>query len=212
MVAVAIGGSALIGAGASAYAGSKASKAQKKAADQTVAEQRRQYDQTRADYAPWRTTGETALARLNNEMTNGPTTAFKASPGYDFRLKEGLKATERAASARGRLNSGATKMALQERGEGLAASEYGDWWNRNAGLAGVGQAATNATAQAGQNMANNVSNAHQSAGEARASSYLTAGSAINRGVNGVVGAYLANQGGGYGPNDYGVWSKGGGVY
>lgn len=212
MVAVAIGGAALVGAGATAVAGSKASKAQKSAAGMQVAEQRRQYDQTRRDYAPWRATGESALARLDNEMKSGATTAFTKTPGYDFRLKEGLKATERAASARGRLASGATLKALQERGEGLAAAEYGDWWNRNAGLAGIGQAATNATAQAGQNATDAITKAYGDMGAARASSYANMGSAINQGVQGVVGSYLAQQGGGYGPNPYNVWSKGGGVY
>lgn len=212
MVAAAVIGSAVVGAGASHLSGKSAAKAQKNAANQQVAEQRRQYDQTRADYAPWRATGESALARLNNEMKDGATTAFTKTPGYDFRLSEGVKAAERSAAARGRLGSGATMKAVQRYGEGLASDEYGSWWNRNAGLAGVGQQATNATAAAGENMANNVSSAYQTAGNARASSYLTTGSAINRGLQGVAGAYLAQQGGGYGPNAYGVWSNGGGVY
>src|SRR3546814_16702567 len=89
MVAAAVIGSAVVGAGASAVAGSKAAKAQKKGVDQSVAEQRRQYDQTRADYAPWRAAGESALARLNNEMKEGATTAYKKSPSYDFRLSIG---------------------------------------------------------------------------------------------------------------------------
>lgn len=212
MVAAAVIGSAVVGAGASAVAGSKAAKAQKKGVDQSVAEQRRQYDQTRADYAPWRAAGESALARLTNEMKEGATTAYTKSPSYDFRLSEGVKAAERSAAARGRLGSGATMKAVQRYGEGLASDDYSAWWNRNAGLAGVGQQATNATAAAGENMANNVSGAYQTAGNARASSYLTTGSAINRGLQGVAGAYLAQQGGGYGPNAYGVWSNGGGIY
>lgn len=195
MVAVAIGGAAVVGAGSSIIAGNKASKAQKNAANQQIAEQRRQYDQTRTDYAPWRATGESALARLNAEMTGGPTTAFKASPSYDFRLKEGLRATERAASARGRLGSGATLKALQERGDGLASDDYTNWWNRNAGLAGVGQAATDATANYGQQATNNITGAQGAAGNARASAYANTGSAVNSGINNVLSAYLAQQGG-----------------
>src|SRR3546814_418141 len=160
MVAAAVIGSAVVGAGASAVAGSKAAKAAKKGADQSVAEQRRQYDQTRADYAPWRAAGESALSRLTNEMKEGATTAYTKSPSYDFRLSEGVKAAERSAAARGRLGSGATMKAVQRYGEGLASADYGDWWNRNAGLAGVGQQATNATAQAGQNAANKIGRAH----------------------------------------------------
>lgn len=189
----------MVGAGATMYAGSKAAKAQKNAANQQIAEQRRQYDQDRADWAPWRQTGESALARLNAEMTaGGPTDAFKATPGYGFRLSEGMKAIERNAAARGRLTSGATLKALQERGEGLADDEYGQWWNRNAGLAGVGQAATAATSQAGQNATNNITSAIGQAGQARASSYANTGSAVNSGINNVLAAYLYQRGGGFG--------------
>ena len=213
MVAVAIGGAAVLGAGAQAYGSSKASKAAKKGQDQAVAEQRRQYDQTRADYAPWRAAGESALARLTAEMSgSGPSTAFKATPGYEWRRDEGLKAVERSAAARGRLMSGAPWKALQDRGDNVASAEYGDWWNRNAGLAGIGQAATNATAQAGQGAANEISRAYQVGGNARASSYANAGSAVNQGLSGVMKAYQMGQGGagGIAPNAYGVWNNGGG--
>ncbi|MBB6424938.1 hypothetical protein [Sphingopyxis sp. JAI128] len=195
MVAVAIGGAAVVGAGSSIIAGNKASKAQKNAANAQIAEQRRQYDQTRADYAPWRAAGQSALSRLENEMKAGATTAFTKTPGYDFRLSEGVKAAERSAAARGRLGSGATMKAVQRYGEGLASDEYGNWWNRNAGLAGVGQAATDSTTQAGMNAANNITGALGSAGNARASAYANTGSAINSGINNVLAAYLAHQGG-----------------
>lgn len=198
MVAVAIGGAAVLGAGASVISGNKASKAQQQAADASVAEQRRQYDQTRADYAPWREAGKSALSRLNAEMTGGPSTAFVATPGYQFRMDQSLKALERMQSARGQWNSGATRSALLERAGNLASSEYGDWWNRNAGLAGVGQTATDATTQAGLNTTNQISNSLQQAGNARASSYANTGSAINSGINNVLAAYLYQQGGGFG--------------
>lgn len=201
--AAAIAGAAVVGSGASLIAGSKAAKAQKNAANAQIAEQRRQYDQDRADWAPWRATGESALARLNNEMKAGATTAFSKTPGYDFRLSEGVKAAERSAAARGRLGSGATMKAVQRYGEGLASDEYGDWWNRNAGLAGVGQAATSATSAAGQNATNNITNAIGAAGNARASSYANTGSAINSGINNVLAAYLYQQGGGFNPIKYG---------
>lgn len=193
--AVAIAGSAIVGAGASMITGSKAAKAQKNAAAQQIAEQRRQYDQTRTDYAPWRAAGESALSRLSNEMAGGATTAFTKTPGYDFRLSEGVKAAERSAAARGRLGSGATMKAVQRYGEGLASDEYGSWWNRNAGLAGVGQAATDATANYGQQATNNITGAIGNAGNARASSYANTGSSINSGINNVLSAYLAHQGG-----------------
>lgn len=196
--AAAIVGASVIGAGSSIIAGNKASKAQKNAANQQIAEQRRQYDQDRADWAPWRATGESALARLNNEMTGGATSAFTKTPGYDFRLTEGVKAAERSAAARGLLGSGAAMKGIQRFGEGLASAEYSNWWDRNAGLAGVGQNATAATSQSGQNTTNNITAAIGNAGNARASSYANTGSAVNSGINNVLSAYLAQQGGMFG--------------
>lgn len=94
---------------------------------------------------------------------------FKASPGYQFRLNEGLKAVERSAAARGLLGSGRTLKALQEYGEGLAADEYGNYYNRLAALAGVGQTATSNLAGLRANMANQVSQGYSDMGAARAS-------------------------------------------
>lgn len=195
-------GAAALGAGASIYSGSKAASAQRKAADQSVAEQRRQYDITRADYAPWRSAGVGALDMLSRAYGIGgqapDMTAFTASPGYEFRYNEGLRAIDRGAAARGLLHSGPAVKAEQRFGEGLASSEFGDWWNRLAGVAGVGQQATAAVTQAGQNSANNISNAYTAQGNARASSFANTGSAINSGINNVVSAYLYNRGGGFG--------------
>lgn len=73
MVAAAVVGSAVVGAGASSISASKAAKAQKKAASQAndttlaqLAQQQKQYDQDRADLAPYRTVGNNALYSLGN--------------------------------------------------------------------------------------------------------------------------------------------------
>jgi hypothetical protein len=211
MVAVAIGGAAILGAGASIVSGNKAAKAQTKAADMSVAEQRRQYDQTRTDYAPWRAAGTSALTALTNtyglngnlgtagnvpgaQGTQGSQVGayggFFTSPGYQFRLSEGLKAIDRGAASRGQLGSGATIKAEQRYGEGLAASEYDAYTSRLAQLAGLGQSATAGTAAAGANASNNISNALIASGNARASSYANVGSSINQGLNNVMTAYL----------------------
>lgn len=200
--AVALAGAAVVGSGISAIAGSKAAKAQKQGAMAGIAEQQRQYDQTRADFAPWRQTGANALDMLSRAYGIGgqapDLTAFTASPGYQFRFDEGNRAVDRSAAARGLLHSGAAVKAQQRFGQGLASQEFGDWWNRLAGVAGVGMGATGATAGAGANAANNISAAYQQAGNARASSYANIGSAANTGINNVLSAYLYNHGGGFG--------------
>ena len=65
-IATAIVGSAVIGGVASSRAADKASKAQRGAADASIGEQRRQFDLTRADFAPYREEGARALDRLWN--------------------------------------------------------------------------------------------------------------------------------------------------
>lgn len=112
---------------------------------------------------------------------------FQASPGYQFRLSEGVKAAEHSASARGLLGSGAAMKAVQTYGEGLASSEYENYANRLAALAGIGQSATATTAAAGTNAANQISQNQINAGNARASAYATTGTAINNGIKNAYG-------------------------
>lgn len=206
MVAVAIGGAAVIGGATSVVSGNKAAKAQKDASAAQVDEWRRQYDQTRADFAPWRTAGANALTMLTNAYgigggqpaDLGAYGGFTASPGYQFRQDEAAKAIQRSAAATGQLQSGATLKALDRYSQGIASDEYTNWWNRLAGIAGVGQAATEATASAGQNATSGISNAIGAAGNARASSYANTGSAINGTLNNVLSSYLYSKGWGGG--------------
>jgi hypothetical protein len=200
-------GAAVAGSVIQGVAGSKAAKAQKQAQLAAIEEQRRQYNQTREDFAPWRQTGANALSVLARVYgLNGSGTpasgaapdysAFYASPDYEFRRTEGLRAIDRSSAARGWLNSGAADKQRMRYGSDLASGEFGNWFNRMAGIAGVGQAAAGSTAAAGQNMANNVSNAYGNIGNARASSYANWGSAANSGINNVLFSYL-NQGKGF---------------
>lgn len=135
---------------------------------------------------------------------------FYTSPDYQFRLKEGLKAIEGSAAARGARFSGATQKALSDYAGNSASQEYGQFWNRLAGLAGVGQAATGSVAQAGQNFASGTSDAYTQAGNARASAYANTGNAINGTVQNLAGAYLYTKGYGGGGGGYGGFGGYGG--
>lgn len=208
-IAIALAASAAIGGIATVASGNAAAKAQTRAADQVVAENRREYDLERADNAPYRNIGTGALGilggvyGLNSDGTRSGATApdyseFYKSPDYAFRLSEGQKAIDRRASAGGLLNSGAARKASVRFAEDTAAGGFNDWWSKLSGLAGTGQAATNATSAAGQQATSNISNAYTNAGNARASSYANTGAAINNGVTNLASAYLYNQGGGFG--------------
>lgn len=205
-------GASVLGAGASIISGNKAAKAQTNAANQSIAEQRRQYDQSRADLAPWRTTGGSALDTLSRFYgLNGQApdqSVFTTSPGYEFRQQQGLQGIDRGAAARGLLHSGAAVKAEENFGQGLASQEVGNWTNTLLGLSGSGQQAANTTAAAGQSAANNISQAYTQAGNARASSYANTGSAINSGINNTLFSYLNGFGGSKAPNYSGGASGG----
>lgn len=63
---------------------------------------------------------------------------FQTDPGYQFRVSEGLAALDRSATARGGLYSGAAMKAVNDYAQGQAAQEYGNYYNRTAGIANTG--------------------------------------------------------------------------
>lgn len=219
-VAVAAG----VGAIGSIIGGSMAAGAQKDAAGQQaalgrqqIAENRRQYDLSRADLKPYRDAGYTALSRLSmgtqrgHEFDRTFTNAdFIKDPGYEFRLAEGQRAQDASAAARGGVLSGGALKALARYNQGEASNEYGaaydrfnnnltGRYNRLASLAGVGQTATNTGINAGQNMiANNgaargqIGDAIGAAGNATSSMYAGIGNTIGQTANNL-GSYFANR-------------------
>lgn len=165
---------AVVGAVVKGKAAKQAANAQSQAADSAIAEQQRQYDQTRADQAPYRDAGTAALAKLQDPNTN-----FLASPSYNFRRTEGTRDLGNTWAARGGAFSGNALKALDTFNSGLASTEFGNWWNQQAGLAGLGQTATQATDTAGAQKASNVGNALMYQGNARASGITGAGDALS---------------------------------
>jgi hypothetical protein len=205
-VATAVVSSAVIGASTAR----SAAKTQAAAAGQATDVQQQQYEQTRADQAPYREAGYNALANLQRTAGNVPgafkfgASDYQADPGYAFRLTEGQKALDRQAAARGGLISGGALRAAQRYGQEMGSQEYGNaynraltsyntdvarenqLYNRQAGLAGIGQTATNLVGQAGQNYATNVGNLMTGAGAAQAAGQVGMANAITGGL----GTYL----------------------
>lgn len=284
-VAVAIGGSALIGGVTSVISGNKAAGAARDAAAAQAETDKYIYDTTRADYAPYRSVGVGALGKLaqiygvqpaslgdsgnspwkasfapagdwnsyldanpdvkagwdnlsaadkqqfpnptdfakwhyttygqneNRQGVPGSTGSgggdnsyggFVMSPGYQFRLNQGLQAIERSASARGNRLGGATMKALNDYAQGSASDEFQRYVGGLQSLAGVGQSATGSIAQAGQQYASNSAQTNATLGNARASAYANTGNAINQTVGNLASAYLYNKG--YGTPSYGRMS------
>jgi hypothetical protein len=181
----------VVGGAIEGHQASQAAKAQAGASDASIAEQQREYDQSREDLAPWRAAGQNALTQLSNPNAN-----FQASPDYAFRKSQGMLGIERSASARGGAFSGNALKALADYNSNLASGEFSNWWNRQAGLAGVGQSATNTTTQAGIATSNNISNNLLQQGDARASGIANQsniwGNALNNLSQGA-GYYFGNR-------------------
>lgn len=182
-VAGAVVGSSLIGANAA----NKASSTQAAAADQATQLQREMFNKQVELQEPWRQAGMNAL----NKMQSGDVMGYM-DPSYQFRLGEGLKALDRQAAARGGLISGGALKAAQRYGQDFASQEFGNAYNRLAGLAGVGQTATNTMGNAAGNYGTNAGNLMTSAGAARASGYVGGANALTGGLNQYLN-YTQNQ-------------------
>jgi len=147
-MAVAVGGSAVLGA----VMGNKASSTQAKSAQAGINAQsnatevqKQMFDKQIELQEPFRQTGLTAQNKLMEYMALGgdKTSAdygkytrdfgmsdFATDPGYQFRLNEGIKAMDRTAAARGGLISGNALRAGGRYGQDMASQEYQNAFNR----------------------------------------------------------------------------------
>lgn len=115
---------------------------------------------------------------------------FFESPDYQFNLAEGQKAIDRSLAARGRALSGAGVREGIRYASGMASNEFGNFYNRLASQAGIGQSSVNATGQMGMQTAGNIGNALMQAGNARANAYMTGAQGVNSSLQGGIGNWL----------------------
>jgi hypothetical protein len=201
MVAVVIG-SAVVGAGASIYSGNKAASAQKKAAQQSADIQRQQYEQTRADLAPYRDMGESAMQPYAGALgLMGPEGYQKALQGYTQSpflarmVQDTTNAVDASRAARGGLFSGATAQEIGDRTGQLYLGDFNNYLSRLGGLVDTGAGAATQTGQFGANAATGQANAYQAAGNARAQGYINMGNSINNALSQGAQMYGAYKGG-----------------
>lgn len=120
-------------------------------------------------YGAATTLGLNALGVNGQPGIDAATGAFRASPGYNFALDQGLEAINRGRNARGMLNSGNTDRDAQKFGMGLADQNYQTWLTNllgftnpelgatggaATGIAGANTNAANVLNQGGINLAN----------------------------------------------------------
>jgi hypothetical protein len=121
--------------------------------------------------------------------------SFFKSPGYEFRYDEGIRALDRSAASKGMLMSGGMMRELERYGQGLATSEFGNYANRLASLAGIGQTSAFQSGQIGSVAAGQVGQSSNALGqsiltgaEAQASGTVGAANAWQTGINDAAGA------------------------
>jgi len=147
--------------------------------------------------SPWTTTGvpanqdQSALLGLQGQdAANKALASYQTSPGYTWQMGEGLRAVDAGAAASGMLRSGAALKAEQTFGQGLANSDFGNYWNRLQQLSGSGSDAAKGIASAATGGAQNIAQVDTGAASMDASIY---GNMV-KGVSGAANQLLSNQG------------------
>ncbi len=148
--------------------------------------QQRMYEEGVARQQPFLAGGTEDYNRLRALMTGGPEAAqqfLQMDPGYGFRLSEGMKALERGAAARGGLLSGNMLRGAQRYGQDLASQEFGQAYNRLAGLAQIGPAAAGVMNTLGQQYATGAGNIYGAMGQTAGQAQLQRGSIYGNMLN-----------------------------
>lgn len=200
------GGASLLGGLLSSGAASSAADTQAGAANRAADMARVQYDQTRADLAPYRGYGTTAGTDLVNRLTqltspfNPTMDQLRATPGYQFTLDQGLQATQNAAAAKGLGISGAALKGAANFATGLADSTYKtafdidqanktNSFNKLLALTQAGQNAAAQTGTFGTQAAQNAGQFATSGANAQASGTIGATNALTSSLNNAAGLY-----------------------
>lgn len=195
-----------IGAAASASSASKARRAQreatavqKTAAEQSLAEQRRQFDLTRSDFAGQRGRGEQAgellaarTGALGAEEQASAFASFVESPGQAFLRDRQERALTRNAARVGGLGGGNVLTALQEQAFGIAQADLARQNEELFGLANIGAGATSAGAQIGTGISRDIASGQIAAGQAQAGGILREDVARQSGLANIAGAFTGS--------------------
>lgn len=213
-------GSAVLGS----VFGNKAAKKQEEAARQAASLQKMQFNRVREDQAPYREAGYKALEQLAGLSTFDPTPTHEQvanEPGYQFGMLQGRNALEGSAAARGGLYSGNALKELTQYATDYASTKYNDaWnraqsgfanrWNRLAGLAGIGQQATNQVNAYGQAATNNAGMYGMDAANAGAANQIGQANIWGNALNqlGSIGGRAGWFGGGGGATNGNIWAPG----
>jgi hypothetical protein len=195
----------LFAANKQAGAAKDAAAAANEQQDKALGLQTRMYEEGIARQQPYANIGMEFTNKLADMQRGGGANMLNMDPGYNFRLGEGMKALERQRAANGGLLSGGILKAAQRYGQDYASNEFGNAYNRVAGLAALGPSAAGVMNNLGSNystnagnamgtMGVNTGNALLSATNARTSAYTGAGNQFGKYLSGG-GTFGGNSGG-----------------
>lgn len=199
MVAVAVVGNAVIGAGASIYSSNQAASAQKSAANQANQTQQSEFNTVQNQLAPYTSLGNSNVDKLNNMTNTGfnfnPDMAtLQNTPGYQFNLYQGENAVQNSMAAKGLANSGNALRGSADYASGLAANtfqqQYGNalssYQTNLAGLqtnVNIGENAAAGVGNAALSTGNQISANQVGVGNAQAAAYTQQGNAVSSAAN-----------------------------
>ena len=202
----------VIGGASNDKALKRASKAQQEGIRLGIEEQRRQFDLTRQDYAPWQEAGTAALGDMGDIMgLNGPEKQqaalglLRGSPLFQTTYDAGEEALLQNASATGGLRGGNTQRGLADFGADTFTQVLMDQLGRLGSVSGTGAQMAGNLGGIRANMANQVSSGHTSIGNSQMNSIMNRqqnwnnmGSQIQSILASVMGGGMPRPAGGYG--------------
>lgn len=188
------------GADQQSKAGKRGADAQADASQYATDEQRRQFDITQQNLAPWLQSGTWALGE-QRDFLNGDYGAALDSPFYAARKEEGFKGLDAGATAQGNLWGGGMDADRMRLGQNLATEGLLTHYNALAGMSNTGQTTANQLGAYGQNYANQVGQNAMAGAQARASSYANSANAwgtFGNQMTNLFGQYMGQQNIGWG--------------
>lgn len=134
-----------------------------------IESQERMFNIARGDLAPYREFGAGALPRLN-ALSEDPS-QITQTPGYQFRLNQGLDTLQNSAAARGGLLSGNALRAITDYGQNYASDEYQKEFARRFGLANMGLGAAGGSANLAGTFGKSIADLYGAQGQAKTDRY-----------------------------------------
>lgn len=191
------GGLGAAGAIGSAFIGSSAAKSASErmaqAGRESMGALRGFYDQTMENYKPYLDVGKNAIGSINSlygypdgsgNVKPPDYSQFTNSPDFAFAQQQGNLGLTRYLNATGMAQSGGAMKDMASYNQGLASQQYGNYFNRLMGLAGIGQNAANSSAQSAGQFGGQIAQQYGNIGQADASGIIGQGNAWSAGLQG----------------------------